>query len=205
MELRHDERDAAVVRVHAVWHISSMTLRGPAAAAAFTFVFTGIFARAEVVDSSAGGFTVKTTLTVNDTPAVVYDRLVRKIGDWWNPVHTYTHDAHNLSIQDKAMGCFCETLPDGGAVRHMEVINVAPNKWLVMSGALGPMQPMALTGTMQIRLTPAEGGTKLEVTYAVGGYMVGGLTPLASPVDGVIVDQFTRMKNYVEHGSPTPK
>ena len=90
---------------------------------------------------------MKTTLTVQAMPALVYERLVHHVGDWWNSAHTFSHDAHNLSIQDKAMGCFCETLPDGGSVRHMEVLNAAPGKALVLSGALGPMQSLAVTGT----------------------------------------------------------
>lgn len=158
-----------------------------------------------MVDSSAGGFTVKTTLTIQAAPAVVYERLVHNVGEWWSSAHTFSGDAHNLSIKDQAMGCFCETLPDGGAVRHMEVINAAPGKRLVMSGALGPLQSMAVTGSMQIRLSPADGGTKLEVTYAVGGYVPAGLSTWAAPVDGVLAEQFTRLKNYVEHGDPAPK
>ena len=177
-----------------------MALRGFAVLAALSFC-----ASAEVVDSSASGFTVKTTLAVQAAPAVVYDRLVHKVGEWWNSAHTFSGDAHILSIQDKAMGCFCETLPNGGAVRHMEVIFVAPGKALVLSGGLGPLQSVAATGSMQIKLSPADGGTKLEVTYAVGGYLPVGLNTWAAPVDMVLGEQFTRLKNYVEHGDPAPK
>jgi hypothetical protein len=58
---------------------------------------------------------------------------------------------------------------------------------------------------MQIKLSPADGGTKLEVTYAIGGYSAGGLNSWASLVDKVLAEQFTRLKDYVEHGSPVPK
>jgi hypothetical protein len=162
-------------------------------------------ASAEVLDSSGGGFTVKTTLTIQAAPAVVYQRLVHNVGEWWSPAHTFSHNAHNLSISDQAMGCFCETLPDGGGVRHMEVINATPGKRLVLNGALGPLQSLAVTGAMKIELSPAGDGTKLEVTYAVGGYLPAGLTTWAAPVDGVLGEQFTRLKNYVEHGDPAPK
>jgi hypothetical protein len=37
----------------------------------------------------------------------------------------------------------------------------------------------------------------MDVTYAVGGYMAGGLNTLAAPVDAVLMQQFTRLNNYV--------
>jgi hypothetical protein len=58
---------------------------------------------------------------------------------------------------------------------------------------------------MQIQLTPAEGGTKVEVTYAVGGYLAAGLNTWAGPVDGVLKQQFTRLKNSIEKGDPAAK
>jgi uncharacterized protein YndB with AHSA1/START domain len=158
-----------------------------------------------VVDASAGGFTVRTTVAIRAAPGDVYQRLVRNIGDWWNPSHTFSGNAHNLSIEEKTMGCFCERLPGGGGVRHMEVVYVAPGKTLRLSGALGPMQAIAASGIMTIELSAAEGGTKLEVTYAVAGYLPAGMNTWAAPVDGVVEEQFTRLKNYVETGDPVHK
>jgi hypothetical protein len=82
----------------------------------------------------------------------------------------------------------------------MEVVNLMPSKSIVISGALGPLQSLAATGTMSISLSPAEGGTKLEVTYAVSGYLPAGMNTWAAPVDNVVQEQFTRLKNYAENG-----
>jgi uncharacterized protein YndB with AHSA1/START domain len=158
-----------------------------------------------VVDASASGFTVRTTLAIRGAPADVYRRLVRNIGDWWDSSHTFSGSAHNLSIEEKAAGCFCEKLPDGGGVRHMEVVYFAPGKTLRLSGALGPLQSMAAAGSMTIQLSPSDGGTKLEVTYAVAGYSPAGLNTLAATVDGVLAEQFTRLKGYIETGEPGHK
>jgi uncharacterized protein YndB with AHSA1/START domain len=182
-----------------------MVSRRLAVCVAFALVLVPQCVNAEVLDSPAGGFTVKTTLTIQATPADVYKRLVHDVGEWWNSAHTFSGSAHNLSIQDKPMGCFCEALPEGGGVRHMEVINVAPGKRLVMSGALGPLQSKGVAGTLSIELSPADGGTKLEVTYAVGGYLAAGLNTWSGIVDGVVAEQFTRLKGYVEHGAPAAK
>lgn len=158
-------------------------------------------AAAEVADSAAGGFTVKTTFTIQASPEEVYRRLIH-IGDWWDSAHTYSGDAHNMTIEEKAGGCFCEKLANGGSVRHLEVLFVAPGKTLRMGGGLGPLQGIASSGSMTIKLSPADGGTKLEMTYAVAGYLPSGMNTLAEPVDSVLTGQFTRLKNLSERGDP---
>jgi uncharacterized protein YndB with AHSA1/START domain len=173
--------------------------------AVLTIALAPIWAAAEVVDSASNGFTVKTTLNIKAPPDDVYRRLVQNIGDWWNPDHTYSHNSHNLSIEEKPMGCFCEKLPNGGSVRHMEVVFLAPGKMLGMTGGLGPLQAIGAAGSMRVQLSPVEEGTKLELTYAVTGYLAAGLNTYAAPVDGVLKEQFTRMKNYIERGDPALK
>ncbi len=166
------------------------------------FLFAPGWAAAEVADASANGFTIKVTLNVHASPDEVYRKLVRNVGDWWDPSHTFSGNSHNLTIEEKPAGCFCEKLPDGGWVRHMQVIYLAPGKRLVLSGALGPLQALAATGTMTILLSPLDGATKLEVTYSVLGYLPAGMNTFAAPVDGVVNGLFTRLKNYAEHGDP---
>ncbi len=176
-----------------------------AALAAAVILLTPGWTRAEILNQSASGFTLKVTVNIHATPDEVYRRIVRNVGDWWSPAHTFSGDAHYLTIDAKAMGCFCERLPNLGSVRHMEVVNAAPGEKLVMVGALGPLQSLAATASMTIQLSPAEGGTKLEVTYAVAGYLPAGMNTWAAPVDGVLTEQFTRLKNYVERGDPALK
>lgn len=182
-----------------------MRTSGLLAAATAILALAPGWAAAEVIDSSSNGFTVKLAITVQAPPGEVYNRLIHNVGDWWSSSHTFSGDAHNLSIEEKPMGCFCEKLPGGGSVRHMEVIYLAPGKALGLSGGLGPLQAMAATGSMRFQISPAEGGSKLEVTYAVGGYLKAGVDSLAMPVDSVLLEQITRLKNYTEHGDPAPK
>jgi uncharacterized protein YndB with AHSA1/START domain len=127
------------------------------------------------------------------------------VGEWWSAEHTYSHDAHNLSIEEKVAGCFCEKLPNGGGVRHMEVVYLAPGKAVRLTGALGPLQALGSAGSMTIQLTAVEGGTKLEVTYAAAGYLPAGMASFAAPVDAVLAGQSTRLKDYVERGAAVPK
>jgi len=160
-------------------------------------------ALAVVADNSEAGFSVKVEEMIQAPPLTVYARLVQDVGNWWSPKHTFTGNSHFLSIEDKPMGCFCEGRPNVyGGIRHMEVINNEVGKTLVMTGALGPLQGLAVIGTMSIQLTPADGGTKLSVVYNVGGYQPHGLTSWAPIVDSVLTEQFTRLKSYIETGKP---
>lgn len=171
------------------------------AAALFAAVWLIPPAFAEVADSGANGFTVKITLTIQSSPEDVYRRLVR-VGDWWSPDHTFSGDAHKLSLEQRPMGCFCEKLPNGGAVRHMQVVFLAPGKLLRLSGGIGPLQEMAATGSMTFKLSPGDGSTKLEFTYAVAGYRPQGMNSLAPIVNQVLTEQIARFKSYAETGNP---
>lgn len=160
-----------------------------------------VTASAEIADSAANGFTYKLVLNLQAPPETVYQRLLA-VGNWWSSSHTFSGDAHNLSIDARPMGCWCEKLPNGGGVRHMQVVMAMPGKMLVMTGGLGPLQSMAATGSMKLALAPANGGTQLQVTYSVTGYLPAGMNSLAAPVDGVLTEQFMRFKNFVETGNP---
>jgi len=162
-------------------------------------------AKPDVVDSSGAGFTVKTILNIQSNPDAVYRALIHNVGDWWSSAHSFSGNSHNLSIEEKVGGCFCEKLPTGGGVRHMEVVFLAPGKTVRLSGALGPLQSIAATGSMTMQLSAVDVGTKLEVTYTVTGYLPAGMNTWAAPVDSVVTEQFTRLKNYVEHGDPGSK
>jgi uncharacterized protein YndB with AHSA1/START domain len=157
---------------------------------------------AEVADQAHNGFTLRiNTIIFQAEPPEVYARLIN-IAGWWDPTHTYSNDAHNLSLDPRPLGCFCEKLPNNGGVRHMEVLAVMPNKMLVLSGALGPLQKFGATGTLTIVLQPQHKDTRIEMVYSVGGYLPDGLNTWAAPVDKVLTEQLARLKNYVESGDP---
>ena len=58
-----------------------------------------------------------------------------------------------------------------------------------LQAALGPLQSEAVVGTLTWSLRAVEGGTEIVQTYVVGGYMRGGLEPVAPLVDQVMSDQ----------------
>jgi uncharacterized protein YndB with AHSA1/START domain len=154
-------------------------------------------ASADVVDSGATGFTLKTVVSIAAPPERVYRTLVDP-GSWWDREHTYTGDAKNLSIDARPGGCFCEKLPDGGGVEHGRVVNLAPGSLLRLSAALGPLQELGVAGSLTFQIAPAGGGSTLTMTYAVGGYVPGGFEKLAPLVDGVMSHQVRLLKQRLE-------
>ena len=160
---------------------------------------------AEVTSVGPSGFAVKHEVAIKAAPGIVYDALAVKVGSWWNPDHTFSHDSKNLSIAAVPGGCFCERFPDSGGVQHMTVVYASPGKALRMSGALGPLQGSGLAGSLTWELAKSEAGTKLVVTYVVGGYVAGGFEKIALAVDAVIGDQAGRLRAFLETGSPVQK
>jgi hypothetical protein len=148
-------------------------------------------ARAEVVAASPSGFLVRETALTGLTPAAAFKRFT-SIGAWWSSDHTYSHDARNMHLDARIGGCWCETLPGGGGVRHMEVVYVDPGKILRLTGGLGPLGALAVSGVMTATFEPAPGGSKVTVSYAVGGYSADGLTALSAGVDRVLGEQIAR-------------
>ena len=96
---------------------------------------------ADVVDSSAAGFTVSKTVSIAATPDAVWETL-RAPQRWWAKEHTWSGDSANLYIDSQATGCFCEKLPGRGSVAHARLIFVDKGKLLRMEGAFGPFRPM---------------------------------------------------------------
>lgn len=162
-------------------------------------------ARAEVLESKSAGFVLRETATISAPPARVYAAL-GEVGRWWNPRHSWSGDARNLTLELRAGGCFCERLPDGGSVQHLVVLHAAPGRLLRLGGALGPLQSEALSGSMSWSLAVAGEKTDLVLDYVVGGYVRGGNTgqTWAQPVDGVLAEQVARLKRYLETGRPEP-
>jgi uncharacterized protein YndB with AHSA1/START domain len=158
--------------------------------------------RAELVESSPNSFLVKTVVTIAAPPATVYDTLVNHLGQWWHAGHTFSGDSKNYTVDARPGGCWCERLPNGGGVEHATVVYADPGKKLRFSGALGPMQEFALTGTLTWDFVEKGGATETTLTYIAFGYRQGGLEKIAPFVDKTLTEQIGRLKNFVEKGTP---
>ena len=170
-------------------------------AVALSYVTT---ASAEVVAVGGGGFEVVEKTHVTGTSAALYEALLAP-NRWWESTHTYSGDARRLTLDARAGGCWCETLPDGGSAQHMIVTYVSPGKALRLRGALGPLQAMGVDGSLTMTVARVEGGADLTLTYAVGGYSREGFEDIAKGVDAVLGRQVARLRMLVETGSADSK
>jgi uncharacterized protein YndB with AHSA1/START domain len=161
----------------------------------------GTSAVAGVVGKSDAGFATAGTVVVTRAPEQVWASLVEP-RRWWNPEHSWSGKAANLSLEPRAGGCFCEALPGGGSVEHMRVVYADPGHQLRMRGALGPLQGEGLSATLTVTLEPAGQGTKISWSYKVGGYTDLSIAEIAPAVDNVVTEQFQRLRTLVDKGSP---
>lgn len=161
----------------------------------------GSVARAEVARQDPAGFVVRTSAETTASPSDAWSVLVDP-AKWWNPSHSFSGDAANLSLAAVPGGCFCETLPlpaqsdmqpRPGGVEHMRVIYVEPFRVMRLTGALGPLQSEAVRGTWTITLKPTEKGTRILFEYVVGGYMRYTTDQIAPVVDKMMMEQLTRL------------
>jgi len=150
-------------------------------------------AQAKVIDQGDIGFTVAHTAQVAASPEDVW-KMLRLPDKWWSKEHSWSGDAANFWLDSQAGGCFCEKLPGegGGAmgsVQHARIIFVKPNEMMRLSGAFGPLQGEAVTGTLTIQIKPTPTGSAIRFDYVVGGYMRFKVADVAPAVDKVLGEQ----------------
>jgi hypothetical protein len=153
-------------------------------------------AAAEVVSVSSNGFVVRETINLVAPPELACD-AVDDVQAWWDPEHSYSGDAKNLSLNLAPGGCFCERFPDGGGIEHLHVTYVDPGKRAVLTGALGPLLYQATAGVMDVQVKSTAGGSQLVLDYRAAGFFNGGADKLAPLVDQVLSEQMKRFRAYV--------
>jgi uncharacterized protein YndB with AHSA1/START domain len=168
------------------------------------FLLLATPAAAEIKSVTPLGFEVSQEFTVRASPDQAYRLMVRP-EQWWDSAHTWSGSAKNLSIDPRAGGCFCEQLPDTGAgagsVQHMTVVSVRPSQMIRLKGALGPTQSEPLEGVLTISFKPDPAGTRVSLSYVMGGYFRMPAEKWAPMVEAMWAGQMTRYRNVVETGA----
>jgi hypothetical protein len=159
-------------------------------------------AHAEIVSAGPNGFNLRHTVeTPNVTPPIIWAAL-SDVAKWWDPEHTFSGDARNLTLEPLVRGCFCEKLGLYAGIEHGHVVYAMPAKTLRINGALGPLQEFGFTGVMTWQIEPAAGGSRITYTYNVGGFADRPLADWAPIVDEVLGGQLQRLARYVTAGNP---
>lgn len=160
-------------------------------------------ARGAVLESGANGFAVEEKAHIDAAPDKVYAALIHP-ESWWNSEHTFSGNAKNLSLDAKAGGCLCETLPNGGSVQHLSVVAAMPGRTIVFRGAMGPFQSQGVDGAMTITLAAKDGGTDLVLDNNYGGFVQGGMGKWPLAADAMLADLVQHLKYYAENGKSFP-
>lgn len=151
--------------------------------AAFGLGFPAL-ASAEVITSAPDHFTLKLEAQSELSVSETWARLIEP-SEWWQSDHTYSGDAHNLSLEPQAGGLWREDW-EGGSVWHGTVLQAQPGQTLVLSAPFGPLQGLAVTSIWTISLAPIEGGgTQITFDHVTNGTDASGLDALAPAVDFV--------------------
>jgi len=153
--------------------------------------------RAGVTDIRENAFAIESTAVIKAPPAVVF-RELGAVSRWWDPAHTWSGSARNLSLQLQAGGCFCEKLANGGSVQHGRVINVQPGVLLRLDAPLGPLQEMPVTAVLTFKLAPSGAGTLVTMTYRVSGALTMESAKLAPIVESVLNTQLERLRAHAD-------
>ncbi|QGP79878.1 SRPBCC family protein [Sphingobium sp. CAP-1] len=162
-------------------------------------------AHAAVTASGDTGFVTESSVDIAADAASVY-ALLGQPGRWWSDAHTYSGDSANMTIDARAGGCFCETIPartgPAGTIEHARVLFAMPGRILRLSGGLGPLQSEGVAGTLNFAIAPSGKGVRVTMTYVVGGYLRGGTAAMAPLVDQVLNEQLQGLKRAAEAPAP---
>lgn len=159
-------------------------------------------AQAEIVSATPNGFSIKHVVEAPGVAPATAWAALSDVGKWWDPEHTYSGDSRNLSLDPLPGGCFCERLGMYAGVQHLQVVFAQPPKTLRMVGALGPMQEFGVSGSLTWTLEAAGGGSRLTMTYNVGGAADRPLSDWAPIVDETLGTQVRRLGRFLSTGNP---
>jgi hypothetical protein len=155
---------------------------------------------AKVTEQNDTGFTVVLEGDISITPDYAWRRFLA-IGSWWSDAHSFSGKARNMTIKPEPGGCWCEALPNGGFVRHMDVVYADPGKMLILKGGMGPLLFMGAIGSLTVKFAPLDEGTHVTLNFAVGGHDEKGWKDLSAGVDAVLSEQF---RSFTANKAPNP-
>ena len=153
------------------------------------------FAQSEVLQKSDSEFFIRLETVLDHDSQAVY-RGLAALPAWWNPSHSHSGEAANLSFELQAGGCFCERWGQS-SVEHLRVIYAVDGREVRLAGGLGPLQAMPVNGLMRWRLVPQGDKTALTWEYSVWGSASNQLESLAQPVNDVLAQQVQGLADYM--------
>lgn len=160
-------------------------------------------ARADLSGVAPGHFEATQRTEVSATPAQAYAAMAQ-LPRWWNPRHSWSGDTANMTLELTAGGCWCERWGQGASARHATVLQVIPDRQILLEATLGPLLALPARGVLTLATGSADGKTVVRLAYRVSGAPELALDKLAPAVDGVLAEQLGRLRSLIETGRPAP-
>jgi uncharacterized protein YndB with AHSA1/START domain len=158
---------------------------------------------AEVVHADNHGFEVSHSVSVKLPPGGALGAFTR-VSSWWIADHTYSGNAANLSLDARPGGCLCERFPGGGGIEHLHVTYFEPGKFLIMTGAMGPLLHEAVNGVMNVHVEAEGSGSRLTLDYKASGFANGGGEKFAAMVNKMLGDTIERYHAFANGMAERP-
>lgn len=155
---------------------------------------------AEIIERSEDHFVLRFGAPVEATLDTL-NSAVADIDQWWDPAHTYSGDAANLSLSLEPGSCFCERLGNGTTFQHGRVEAHEPKTGVLLRAPLGPLNGRTTVADWTLRWEEDADsmGRDLGMTYVVRGQGIGAF---ADAVNGVMATQWRRLVDHVETREP---
>ncbi len=157
-------------------------------------------ALAEVRSTAPDGFVIHHEGVMPQAADAAWAALV-DWGGWWPDAHSYSGKAANLALDVEPDGELEEEW-SGGSVLHGSVLQAQTGQLLRLSAVFGPLQSLPVAGVLDIALKPEGAGTRVTLSYRVGGPASLNVGQFAAPVDRVFTEAFDRL---LAHVPPPPK
>lgn len=153
-------------------------------------------ASAKIVSEDLNNFDLRYEVKVNASLEKL-TATFENVGTWWHPDHTFSGDSKNMSFDKKSL-CFCESLENGGFVRHLDWVFYQPGQKARFVGGLGPLQTLPVDGVLTFYFkSESKGESRLTVTYRVSS-SGDRLKGWPKAVHQVLGEQVGRLKSQAE-------
>ncbi|WP_332657876.1 hypothetical protein [Brevundimonas sp.] len=156
-------------------------------------------ASAEVVARTADSFTLRYAEAADIEPDEIPGAL-RGLSRWWEPAHTYTGSAANLSLDLTPGGCWCEKFPDGTDFDHARTVSAGPDRF-VFEAPFGPLRGKTTSARLTVSWQATNDVWTPIWTMAVEGPGIGAM---ADTVDSVMSNAYQRWLYFLENAASPP-
>lgn len=170
------------------------SLQRPLTTLAFLLVTSALPVHAELVAASDTHYRQSHSATTTLSPDALWDRLIHP-EQWWNPDHSYSGKAQNLSLDPQAGGLWREDW-DGGSVTHGTVVQVIEGKLLRLEAPFGPLQGVGAYVIWTIQIEAADSGSLVTFTEVAIAPPGSALQKLAPAVDQVKAEAMERLTSH---------